>query len=96
MWAIDAWHAPMYYVPRECPRACFWPGRETTAADRERWFGETDAKMVIAVESRWLDALRGKTLYRYVMPDATFRMNDHDGGHWVSREPVNADTRSSR
>ena len=25
VWAIDEWHAPMYYTPRQCPRACFWP-----------------------------------------------------------------------
>src|SRR5687767_4768107 len=26
VWAIDGWHAPMYYLPRDCPRACFWAG----------------------------------------------------------------------
>ena len=26
VWAIDDWHAPMYYAPRDCPRACFWAG----------------------------------------------------------------------
>ena len=53
VWAIDEEHAPMYYLPRDCPRACFWPGANTTGEDRERWFGGIDVSMVIAVESGW-------------------------------------------
>ena len=78
----------MYYFPRECPRACFWPGTRTTDDDRERWFGGVDAKMVIAIESTWLDRLRAATLYRYAMPETTFRPNDITAGHFVSRERV--------
>ena len=88
VWAIDEWHAPMYYVPRDCPRACFWPGPQTSDEDRERWFGGIDARLVIAVESGWLERLRATTLYRYTMPNATFALNDATAGHWVSREPV--------
>lgn len=88
VWAIDEWHAPMYYVPRQCPRACFWPGERTTPDDRKRWFGGIDARMVIAVESKWLPAIRETTLYRYTMPDDTFRMNDATAGHYVSNETV--------
>ena len=25
VWAIDEWHQPIYFVPRDCPRVCFWP-----------------------------------------------------------------------
>lgn len=88
VWAIDAWHAPMYCVPRDCPRACFWPGPKTSAEDRERWFGGIDAKMVIAIESAWLDRVRSTTLFRYTMPDATFVVNDDTAGHYVSRAAV--------
>lgn len=88
VWAIDAWHAPMYYVPRQCPRACFWPGPDTSAEDRERWFGGVQARMVIAVESAWLGRIRAATLYRYTMPPATFRLLDATAGHWVSDETV--------
>jgi hypothetical protein len=88
VWAIDEWHAPMYYVPRDCPRACFWPGPQTSAEDRERWFGGVEARMVIAVESRWLERIRATRLYRYALPEETFLLNDATAGHWVSREPV--------
>ena len=78
VWAIDEWHAPMYYFPRDCPRACFWPGPQTTAEDRERWFGGIDAKMVIAVESAWLERIRSTKLYRYTLPDDGFELHDAD------------------
>ncbi len=88
VWAIDDWHAPMYFVPRDCPRACFWPGSSTTAPDRERFFGGVNGRMVIAVESRWLDRIRGATLYRYRMPEEPFALIDATAGHWISREAV--------
>lgn len=80
VWAIDDWHAPMYYFPRDCPRACFWPGLATTADDRDRWFAGVDAKMIIAVESRWLERIRSTVLYRYTVPQDTFELNDATAG----------------
>ena len=88
VWAIDEWHAPMYYVPRQCPRACFWPGPDTTDEDRERWFGASDHRMVIAIESGWLERLRATALYRYNLPPDTFTRGDEIAGHWTSRETV--------
>ena len=88
VWAIYDWHAPMYFVPRDCPRACFWPGERTTAADRERWFDPVQARMVIAIETAWLDRLRTTALYRYEMPAASFQLLDATAGHWVSRQTV--------
>lgn len=88
VWAIDAWHAPMYYVPRDCPRACFWPEASTTAVDRARWFDYVDARMVIAVEARWLDRIRTTALYRYTMPEEPFELMDATAGHWVARQVV--------
>jgi hypothetical protein len=88
VWAIDEWHQAMYFVPRDCPRACFWPGPQTTDDDRERWFGGIDARMVIAVESEWLERIRETVLYRYSLPADTFVLNDETAGHYVSREAV--------
>jgi hypothetical protein len=90
VWAIDEEHAPIYYLPRDCPRACFWPDANTTDKDRERWFGGIEARMVIAVESAWLERIRSASLYRYEMPAETFalHLNDTSAGHWVSRETV--------
>lgn len=89
VWAIDASHAVMYYFPRDCPRGCYWPGAATTQEDRARLFAVGDARMVIAIESRWLDRIRATTLYRYTMPESTFvRARGDDSGHHISREPV--------
>jgi hypothetical protein len=87
VWAIDAWHAPIYYLPRDCPRIGFWPLPTTTPADRERWFGAASGRMVIAIESAWLDRLRTARLYRYLMPEESFE-SLHDHGVHVSRQPV--------
>jgi hypothetical protein len=89
VWAIDDAAAVMYYFPRDCPRACFWPSARTSDADRDRWFGGVDARMIIAVEAAWLDRIRATTLYRYEMPASTFRpARDDASGHHVSEQPV--------
>jgi hypothetical protein len=88
VYAIDEWHAPMYYFPRQCPRACYWPGPRTTDEDRARWFRGIDARMVITIESRWFTRVRDATLYRYTMPADTFEEHGDASGHWHSRETV--------
>ncbi len=87
VWAINDWHAPLYFVPRDCPRVCFWPLPTTTPADHERFFGAVAGRMVIAIESAWLERLRTTVLHRYVMPEATFE-DTHDHGVHISRWPV--------
>lgn len=89
VWAIDDWHAPMYCVPRDCPRACFWAGPNTTLEDRERWLNHLEPRFVMVVEASWLERIRNVRLYRYTMPEASFSPAGHDGGHYVSREMVN-------
>jgi len=88
VWAIDEEHAPHYLFPRDCPRVCFWVGPGTTPADRERFFGHTRAREVIAVETSWLERVRGATLYEYEMPPATFAVQDASAGYYVWTEAV--------
>ena len=89
VWAIDDAHQVMYFFPRDCPRACYWPDARTTVEDRNRFFAHTTAAMIIAVESSWLDSIRNTTLYRYEMPAATFaRARGDDSGHHISFEAV--------
>ena len=88
VWAIDDWHAPMYYVPRDCPRACFWAAERTTAGDREHWFHGLEPRFVMAVEATWVDRIRETVLYRYEMPPTTFASRLDESGHHVSRESV--------
>jgi hypothetical protein len=86
VWAIDAARLRNYLVPRECPRVTFSAGRETDAADAERFLGASPA--VVAVESGWLGRLRSCRLYCYHLPPETFECLDECAGYFVSREPV--------
>src|SRR5689334_13910332 len=72
VWALDEGHQPLYLVPRDCPRVCFWPVPSTTPEDFERFFAYVAGRMVIAIEADWLDRLRTTRLYRYVLPEGPF------------------------
>lgn len=88
VWAIDAWHAPMYYVPRDCPRACFWAIESTTANDARRFGLGGEHRFAMVVEEAWWERIQAATVYRYELPPRTFELNDATAGHYVSREPV--------
>jgi hypothetical protein len=87
VWAIDEWHAPMYFFPRDCPRILLWALPSTSDADRERWFGASEARMLAHIEWGWLDRLRSTSLYRYAFDGAGFE-DLGDAGMHVSRSPV--------
>jgi len=86
VWAIDADRLRNYLVPRECPRVTYYAGRETIAADVERFLGSSPA--VVAVESAWLEHVRSRRLYCYHLPPETFECLDECAGYFVSRVPV--------
>ncbi|HEY8600836.1 MAG TPA: hypothetical protein VIL85_20535 [Thermomicrobiales bacterium] len=91
VWAIDAAHAPIYFLPRDCPRVCYWGLPTTTPEDRARFLDYTAARMVIAIEGAWLDRVRATQLYRYALPDTTFVEDDDEQkgpGYQVSYAPV--------
>jgi hypothetical protein len=87
VWAIDEWHAPLYYFPRDCPRILLWPLPSTTAADRERWFGGREARMLAHIEAGWLERMRTTAVYRYVFDGRPFE-NLRDAGMHVSASTV--------
>jgi hypothetical protein len=88
VWAVDAEHQHAYLFPRDCPRALLWPVDATIEADRERWFGRTEANVIAYVEYGWLDRIRATTLYRYELPRETFEPLDDDPWMWVSRATI--------
>lgn len=87
VWAIEPSHQHMYLFPRDCPRVLLWPVATTTAADRERWFGRTEARAIAYVEYGWLERMHATSLYRYVLPVEPFE-DLGDTGMWVSRSTV--------
>ena len=77
----------MFWFPRDCPRATFWPSSATSPADLERFFdGET--KRVHATEQAWLDRIRAAAVVAYRLPEDTFRPHPEVGGYWISDEAV--------
>ena len=83
VWTVDTRHLPLYWFPRECPRACFWASEATTSADAELLQGSL---RVHVVESAWLDRIRAARVVAYRLPEEPF---EHEGdGFWVSRKPV--------
>lgn len=88
VWAIEAWTAPKYFFPRDCPRVCFWPGLTTGVDDYERFFVYVDARMVAAVEVAWLDRIRSALLYRYLLPAESFQPVPGEVGTYVSDQTV--------
>ncbi len=76
VWAIDTRHLPLYWFPRDCPRATFWANDDTTDEDIRIWLGGDRARRVHAIEPTWLQPMRTTTLYAYRMPEETFVQED--------------------
>jgi hypothetical protein len=87
VWAIDADHAPLYWFPRDCPRVTVWPRRPADRAAFEACWG-TGAGRVHAIESRWLQRMRGAVLFRYDLPAADFHPWPEAEGQWLAHRTV--------
>jgi hypothetical protein len=85
VWAVDTRHLPLYWFPRECPRAAYWATPRTTPEDTELLGG---ARRVHAIEERWLPRLRDTRAVAYRLPADTFVPDPDVGGYWLSRRPV--------
>ena len=85
VWAIDEWHSPLYFLPSECPRVCFWPLPITSEEDRLRF--PADTRMVIAIESSWFERVQTTPIYRYTFEPGEFESVEDHGVH-VSRTAV--------
>lgn len=85
VWAVDAERAPLYLLPRDCPRVTFWPTARTTAEDLERWWSHVAGRIVVAIEAGWLERLRACRLYRYSFDARGFEPLRDDAWMWVSR-----------
>jgi hypothetical protein len=87
VWAIDAWHQPMYLFPRECPRILLWPTPRTTDEDRRRLWGDSASRIIAHIERSWFERFKACTIHRYEFDGASFE-SLNDAGTWVSRASV--------
>ncbi len=88
VWAIDEEHLHTYLLPRDCPRVTFHALPSSAAADVERLMTGVSARVVVAIEARWLPVVQRSHLYRYDLPAETFEVYDAGAGYYVSRETV--------
>lgn len=86
VWAIDTRLWPLYWFPRDCPRATYWADSTTSGEDVDRFLGGRRDRRVHVVEPHWLPRLRTTPVFSYRMPEATFVQNDDR--FWISPDPV--------
>ena len=86
VWAIDTRHLPLYWFPRDCPRATFWAAAATTPGDAERLLG--GSSRVHAIEDAWFGRMRTTHVFAYCLPEQPFEPHPDVGGYWVSRDTV--------
>ena len=85
VWAVDTRHLPLYWFPRDCPRATFWAVSTTAEEDLARFLGGQRSRRVHVVEPEQLLRLRTSRVVAYRLPEQTFECWDR---FWISREPV--------
>ena len=89
VWAIDEEHAPSYWFPRDCPRACCWKaGDKPLTSAGTALLGLGGANRLHAIESAWLQRTRDCRLYVYEFDSTPFRMKVADAGYWVTDQEV--------
>lgn len=88
VWAIDTRHLPLFWFPRECPRATFWARPETSDADVDRFLDGHRERRVHAIEAGWSGSMRTARVYAYRLPEDFFRPHATVGGYWVSTAAV--------
>lgn len=86
VWAIDAPHAPNYWLPRDCPRVCVRAGGSRDPAQRELILG--DASHVVYVESEWRDRIQKCELYSYAFDAREFTCVDENAGYFQTSHSV--------
>jgi hypothetical protein len=88
VWAVDTRHLPLFWFPRQCPRATFWADSRNTDEDLRRFLDGDRDRRVHAIECAWLERMRTARVLAYRLPGDTFRPHPEVGGYWLSREPV--------
>ena len=85
VWAIDTRHLPLYWFPRDCPRATFWANSKTTDEDVDEFLHGDRSLRVHVVEPEWFDAMRTTRVFAYRLPAETFERWDR---FWISSSTV--------
>jgi hypothetical protein len=85
VWALDERHAPSYWFPRDCPRACCWVGEAPVTEAGGALLGLRGSRRLHAMEAAWLERFRACRLYAYEFDPAPFQPMIAEAGYWVAR-----------
>ncbi|WP_341279179.1 DUF6886 family protein [Paenibacillus sp. FSL H8-0537] len=88
VWAIDDEHQFTFFFPRDCPRVIYTKSNSITEQDFIRFFGTTNADIVITVETNWYKTIMNTTLFRYELPIDSFSLFDETAGYYISDKEV--------
>ena len=85
VWAVDSDRAWLYWFPRDCPRATWCAGAETSDEDVGRWLDGNRSRRIAVIENRWLEQMHSVEVFAYRLPPETFEPWDK---FFISRETV--------
>lgn len=88
VWAVDEAHAPAFWFPRDCPRACCWQGSRSVSVAATSLLGLGGARRMHAIESDWLGRVRACRLFAYQFDPAPFRLHNGDAGFWTTEQEI--------
>ncbi|BBH19345.1 hypothetical protein Back11_06900 [Paenibacillus baekrokdamisoli] len=88
IWTIDDFHAPHYFLPRDCPRVCVWPKEDTSEEDLHQFFGHSSTNRLVAIETGWYETVKNTQLYQYTFNSDAFTLYNRDAGYYITKQPV--------
>ena len=87
VWAVDEDHAPGFWFPRQCPRACCWLNGGQRAEDFPALLA-AGSRRTHTIQADWLARMKACALYCYAFESSPFALENPDAGHWVAHEDI--------
>lgn len=85
VWAIDDSRLPNFLTPRDCPRVGYHIGKNTTKADKEKFFSSPNITHVLVIEGKWYEVMKSTTLCLYEFETDDFELQDEIAGYYVAK-----------
>jgi hypothetical protein len=88
VWAVDEAHAPGFWFPRQCPRACCWTKNGPLSDLARPLLGMGANNRMHAIESGWLERMRSCAIYVYRFDPAPFALYNEAAGYYATTKTV--------
>jgi hypothetical protein len=88
VWAVDEEHAPGFWFPRQCPRACCWSEGQPLSEMGRMLLGMGAVTRMHAIETDWLARMRACRMYVYRFDAAPFAIYDVHAGYYATKETI--------